>query len=393
MTTALLTMPVAAVLAEPGQDISVMTVAIEESLNSKAAVLMDAGTGQVLINKQGDDHRQIASVTKLMTMLLALEAYEDGRIKMTDEVVATPHACSYGGSQIYLEPGERFTVQEMLMAVSIKSANDAAIALAEHVAGSEAAFVALMNERAEELGMKNSHFINACGLDDVVAGGASGEKGYSSALDVATLSRAVLKFQPLLREWMTTRITYLQRAKGPVELFNTNYRFLRGFQGADGLKTGLTDDAGWCLSATAERGGFRLIAVSLGAPSDELRFQDVATLLNYGFANFTGKSLVQAGDELALVTVNRGTDRIVQAVAENSLAVLLKKGESMDNIERVVQVEASLFAPVLAGQKLGELQLVKSGKVLGQVNLVAATQIDKLGFLGNWGRLFEGLFK
>lgn len=393
MAIALLAMPVASVLAEPDQYIPVMSVAIEESLNSKAAVLMDAGTGQVLINKQGDDRRQIASVTKLMTMLLALEACEDGRIKMTDEVVATPHACSYGGSQIYLEPGERFTVQEMLMAVSIKSANDAAIALAEHVAGSEAAFVALMNKRAEELGMKNSHFINACGLDDVVAGGSSGEKGYSSARDVAIMSRAVLKFQPLLKEWLATRITYLQRAKGPVELFNTNHRFLRNFQGGDGLKTGLTDDAGWCLSATAERGGFRLIAVALGSPSDELRYQDVATLLNYGYANFTGKNLVQAGDEMALVTVNRGTGRIVKAIAENSLAVLLKKGESMNNIERVVQVETSLFAPVLAGQKLGELQLVKDGKVLGQVNLVAAAKIDKLGFLGNWDRLFQDLFR
>jgi len=168
------------------------------------------------------------------------------------------------------------------MAVSIKSANDAAIALAEHVAGSEAAFVALMNKRAEELGMANTNFINACGLDDISAAGMAGEKGYSSALDVAIMSRAVLHFQPLLHDWLTTRITYLQRASGPVELFNTNHRFLRNFQGADGLKTGLTDEAGYCLSATASRGGFRLIAVVLGAPSDELRYQNVATLLNYG---------------------------------------------------------------------------------------------------------------
>lgn len=389
----LLASPLAIVSAEPGQYIPVMAVAVEESLNSKTAVLMDAGTGEVLINKQGDERRQIASVTKLMTMLLVLEALEDGRIQLTDEVVATPHACSYGGSQIYLEPGEQFTVQEMLMAVSIKSANDAAIALAEHVAGSEAAFVALMNQRASELGMQNTHFINACGLDGVSASGVSGEQGYSSARDVALMSRAVLAYHQLIKEWLTTRITYLQRAKGPVELFNTNHRFIRSYQGGDGLKTGLTDEAGWCLSATAERSGFRLIAVSLGAPSDELRYQDVASLLNYGFANYTGKRLIAAGEELAQIIVNRGQETSVRAVAASDLAVLLKKGEALADVKQVVQVDSAIFAPVVAGQKLGEVQLVKGDQVLARTDLVAATSVSKLGVLGNLGRILQHLFR
>jgi D-alanyl-D-alanine carboxypeptidase (penicillin-binding protein 5/6) len=354
---------------------------------------MDAGTGEILIEKGADEKRQIASVTKLMTMLLVMEAIEDGRVKLTDEVVATPHACSYGGSQIYLEPGERFTVQEMLMAVTIKSANDAAIALSEHVAGSEAAFVALMNKRSEELGMQNTHFINACGLDDVSVSGNSGEKGYSSARDVAIMSRAVLKYHPMLKEWFKTRITYLQRAKGPVELFNTNYRFIGNFQGADGLKTGLTDDAGWCLSATAERNGFRLIAVALGAPTDELRYQDVAAMLNYGFANFTGQTVVKAGEVMGEVVVNRGQQPTLNVVAKNNLAVLLKKGESLDDLEKLIELPPKVFAPVGAGQALGEMQLVKDGKVLGRIELIAATDVQRLGFFGNLGRLLQGLFR
>lgn len=393
LVSALLITPAACALAEPGRYIPVLAPVVEQSLSCSAAVLMDAGTGEVLLNRQGDERRAIASVTKLMTMLLVLEAAEDGRIQMSDEVVATPHACSYGGSQIYLEPGERFSVQEMLMAVSIKSANDAAIALAEHVAGSEAAFVALMNKRAEELGMANTIFINACGLDDISAAGIAGEKGYSSALDVAIMSRAVLHFQPLLHDWLTTRITYLQRASGPVELFNTNHRFLRNFQGADGLKTGLTDEAGYCLSATASRGGFRLIAVVLGAPSDELRYQNVATLLNYGLANYVGKNLVQAGDELATVGVNRGKERMVTAVAANDLAVLLKKGESLDTVERVTQVSEGLYAPIAQGQKIGSLQLIKGGEVLGEVDLVAAQPVEKLNYFGNLSRMFEDMFR
>lgn len=298
---ALLTSTIGSAWANPQDLLPVMATAIEENLNAKAAVLMDMGTKQVLLGKNPDERLPIASVTKIMTMLLTLEALESGRIKLEDVVIASPHACSYGGAQIYLEPGEQFSVQDMLMAVAIKSANDAAVALAEHVAGSESAFVAAMNKRAQELQMQNTHFINACGLDSISVTGKQGDQGYSSAHDVGLMSIALLKHQDLLKGWLTTRITYLQRAKGPVELFNTNHRFIRGYSGADGLKTGLTDAARYCLSATAEREGFRLIAVVLGVPSDELRYQDVTQLLNYGFANFYGQVMVPAGDRKSVV--------------------------------------------------------------------------------------------
>lgn len=386
---ALLTSSISSAWANPSSLLPVMATAVEENLNSKAAVLMDMGTQQVLLSKNPDERLPIASVTKIMTMLLVIEALESGQVKLEDMVVASPHACSYGGAQIYLEPGEQFTVEEMLMAVAIKSANDAAVALAEHVAGSESAFVAAMNQRAEELGMENTHFINACGLDGISVTGKQGDEGYSSAYDVALMSVAVLKHQDLIKDWLTTRITYLQRAKGPVELFNTNHRFIRGFSGADGLKTGLTDAARYCLSATAQRDGFRLIAVVLGAPSDEQRYRDVTQLLNYGFANYMGRVLVAEGQEITTVKVNRGQEQEIPLVTSAPLAVLLKKGESLDEIEQKVEVPDKVFAPIVNGDRLGVLKLVKENQVLAEVDLIATQDVAKLGFIGNFLRLLR----
>lgn len=386
---ALLTSTVSLAWANPDSLLPVMASAIEENLNAKAAVLMDLGTKQVLLSKNPDERLPIASVTKIMTMLLVLEALESGQVKLDDKVTASPHACSYGGAQIYLEPGEQFTVEEMLMAVSIKSANDAAVALAEHVAGSESAFVAAMNQRAQELQMNNTNFVNACGLDSVSVTGKPNDRGYSSAHDVGLMSIAVLKHQNLLQQWLTTRVTYLQRAKGPVELFNTNHRFIRGFSGADGLKTGLTDAARYCLSATAERDGFRLIAVVLGVASDELRFQDVTQLLNYGFANYVGRVIVPAGSEVATVHVNRGQEPQVTLIVKEPLAVLLKKGQSLDDIEQQAELAPRIFAPIVSGDRLGMLKLVKGSEVLAQTDMIATKDIPKLGLFGNFVRLLR----
>lgn len=386
---ALLTPTVGLAGANPNSLLPVMATAVEENLNAKAAVLMDMGTKQVLLGKSPDERLPIASVTKVMTMLLALEALDSGQIKLGDKVTASPHACSYGGAQIYLEPGEQFTVEEMLMAVAIKSANDAAVALAEHVAGSESAFVAAMNQRAHELEMKNTHFVNACGLDSVSVTGKQGDQGYSTAHDVALMSVAVLKYQTMLKPWLTTRITYLQRAKGPVELYNTNHRFLRGYSGADGLKTGLTNTAKYCLSATAERDGFRLIAVVLGVPTDELRYQDVAQLLNYGFANYVGRVMVPAGSEIVSVQINRGQEQQITLTTKQPLAVLLKKGQSLDEIEQKVELPSKVFAPIVNGDRLGVLKLVKGNEVLAEADLIATQDVLKLGFFGNFARLLR----
>lgn len=385
---ALLASTVSSTWASPSL-LPAMATAVEENLNAKAAVLMDMGTKQVLISKNADERLPIASVTKVMTMLLALDALESRQISLEEMVTASPHACSYGGAQIYLEPGEQFSVREMLMAVAIKSANDAAVALAEHVAGSESAFVAAMNKRAQGLGMEDTNFINACGLDSVSVTGKPDDQGYSSAHDVGLMSIALLKHQDLLKEWLTTRITYLQRAKGPVELFNTNHRFIRGFSGADGLKTGLTDLARHCLSATAERDGFRLIAVVLGAPSDEMRYQDVTQLLNYGFANYIGRVVVPAGSEITTVQVNRGQERQITLTTQEPLAVLLKKGQSLDAIEQRIELPAKIFAPIATGEKIGMLKLVDGGNVVAETDLVTTQDVPRLGLIGNLVRMLR----
>ncbi len=391
MLLTLICLPAAQAFALPASNLPVMALAIEESLQAKAAILVDMGTGTTLIEKLPDERMPIASITKVMTMLLAMEALEDGRITLEEELVATPHACSYGGSQIYLEAGERFSVKDMLMAVTIKSANDAAIALAEHIAGSESAFVALMNKRAKELGLENTHFVNACGLDDFSVMGDPSDRPYSTARDVATMSKALLKYHDQLKEWLTTRITYLQRSKGPIELYNTNHRFIRNYQGGDGLKTGLTDEAGWCLTATAIRGDLRLIGVVLGAVNDQARYQDIATLLNYGFANFAGKNIVSAGEFVQTVPINRGVNTELDVVAEKTLSALLKKGESGEAYEKVITWQEPLFAPVKQGTVVGEMSVVKDGKTIGTVNLVAGTDVRKLNYLGIFGRFFSKL--
>lgn len=387
----LICLPAASVVAQPAGNLPVMALAIEESLQARAAILMDMGTGSVLIEKLPDERLPIASITKVMTMLLAMEALEDGRITLDEELIASPHACSYGGSQIYLEAGERFSVKHMLMAVTIKSANDAAIALAEHIAGSESAFVALMNKRAEELGMENTHFVNACGLDDFSVTSDPGDRPYSSARDVAIMSQALLTHHDQLREWLTTRITYIQRSKGPIELFNTNHRFIRNFPGGDGLKTGLTDDAGWCLTATAKRGDLRLIAVVLGSTNDETRYQDIVTLLNYGFANYTGKRIVSVGEFIQTVPLNRGVSRELDVVAEQTVSILLKKGDAAEAYEQVITLYGPLFAPAKQGTVVGELRVVKDGKTVGKVNLIAGTNVRKLNYFGVLSRFIREL--
>lgn len=393
LVCALVLAPAGPALANPSNFLPVMATAVEENLNAKAAILMDVGTKQVLLSKNEDERLPIASVTKLMTMLLVLEALEAEQIHLNDPVTASPHACSYGGSQIYLDPGEQFSVEEMLMAVAIKSANDAAVALAEHVAGSESSFVAAMNQRAQELGMTNTNFINACGLDRISVTGKANDEGYSSARDVGLMSIAVLKYQDQLQGWLTTRITYLQRSKGPVELFNTNHRFIRGYSGADGLKTGLTNAARWCLSATAERNGFRLVAVALGVETDEQRFQDVTQLLNYGFANYFGQTVVKSGSEIVSVDVNRGSVRQITLVAKEPLAVLLQKGQSLDDVSQQIEPATNIFAPIAAGDKLGVLKLIQGNKTLAEVDLIAVEDVTKRGLASNLAYLLREWLK
>lgn len=333
---------------------------------AKSALLMDADTGTVLLELNADEQLPLASVTKVMTMLLCMEALQGGKITMDDMVTASPYACSMGGSQIYLEPGEQMSVSDMLKAIAVASANDACVAMAEHIMGSADAFVEAMNDRAQSLGMQNTHFVNCNGLD--------AENHYSSARDVAIMSRELLKHQeilPYLSIWMDSL------RDGAFGLANTN-KLIRTYPGAIGVKTGSTSNAKYCLSAAAQRDGLTLVAAVLGAETTADRFATASALLDYGFANYKISTLVEAGEVIETIDVQKGVVGTVEVKTQTDYKRLMAKN-STDEIERVVLVPDSVKAPVLQNDLIGELQLLQNGEELCRMNLVAAADVPRLG--------------
>lgn len=335
-----------------------------------SAILIDAATGTVLYEKNADERLAPASVTKIMTLLLVMEALDSGRIGWDDTVVASEEAAAKGGSQVYLEPGEQMSMDEMLKSVVVSSANDCATALAEHVAGSESAFVDLMNARAVELGMTNTHFVNCTGLDDE----PEAAEHLTTARDIAVMSRELLKHERI-RQY-TTIWTDTVRG-GQFGLSNTN-KLIRFYDGATGLKTGYTSGAGHCLSASAERNGIELIAVVLHCASSTERFESAKALLNYGFANY---ALVHPDVELTLppVEVTLGTSRSVRVVPEDLRPILIPKGKQAA-VQRSVELEERVEAPVILGQQLGTLRIEADGELLAQIPLVAEENVPRLSF-------------
>jgi len=362
---------------------SVPALAVEEALKSPSAILIHPGTGTILIAKNEHEPRYIASVTKVMTMLLVLEAIESQRITWDDEVTGSSHASSRGGSQIWLEPGERLTVEELFLTVAVVSANDSAVALAEFVAGSEEGFVALMNERAKQLGCLNTSFKNACGLDV--------EGHLSSAYDVALMSQELLK-HPKIHEFTTIQHTTLPReaTPEPSDLTNTNRDMLRTYTGCDGLKTGKTNNSGWCLSATAKRGDLRLVAVVLGAETVADRKGDIVKLLDYGFANYQARSFVRKGEEVGIARVSKGVDNKVPALPGDDLTILLPKGTNDDLETRVVYTPTE--APVRAGQVVGQLGVYRGEEEIASVELVAGQAVPRAPLWMFLIRLWEALY-
>lgn len=348
--------------------------ALDEDLgiDSPSAVLMHS-SGQVLYEKNAYEKREIASVTKVMTLLLVFEAIESGSLSMADRVVASAHAASMGGSQIWLEEGESFTVEEMIKAVAIASANDCAVALAEHIAGSEQAFVGRMNRRAHELGMENTTFENACGLDS--------EGHLSCAYDVALMGAQLIRHTKII-EYSTTRQSSLRG--GEMVLDNTN-KMIGHYQGMTGLKTGYTQKAGYCLCASAERDGTAFVAVVLGGESSGSRNADIATLLNWGFAGFM--TLYPTADEpLMPVPVVLGQMSGVPVELACCEGILARKGEK---ITKSVTLAESVKAPVSAGQQLGTLTVSQQGRVIAEVPIVAGADVPKLGLGGILSRLLR----
>ena len=333
-----------------------------------AAVLIDEDSGTVLYEKNADERRPVASITKVMTLLLTFEALQAGKIALGDIVPVSEHAYHMGGSQIWLEPGEQLTLQEMLKAICISSANDAAVAVAEFVAGSESAFVDTMNARAAALGMTATHFANACGLDE--------EGHLSSARDVAVMSREMLLHHPEVREYCTVWMDTLRG--GRTQLVNTN-KLLKSYPGITGLKTGTTGKAGVCITASAERDGLRLIAVVLGASSGKERFEAAKTLLDYGFAHYDSAEVTLPDDAPEELPVKRGTAETTTLDYAAPERLLVPKGEGRD-LQTKILLPDTLQAPVRQGSPVGSWQLLRGETVLQELPICAAQDVQALSF-------------
>lgn len=334
------------------------------ALNAKSAALY-AANGQELYSYHADEQLQPASVTKIMTMLLTMEALERGEVTLDTMITGSEYACSMGGTQVWLEPGEQMSLNDMLKAIAVGSANDCAVAVAEHLAGTEAAFVDRMNQRAAELGCTNTQFINANGLDGM------GQKTLTSAHDLALISCELLK-HPKILEY--TGIWMDSIRGGKFSLANTN-KMLKSYPGLTGLKTGYISEAGFCISASAERDGLSLVAVVMAAPTKETRMADASALLNYGFANFTVYTPPE--DLLQPVPVQLGNADFVQPVLQNNQSFVVEK-EKASQLETNVEVPDALQAPIAAGQQIGELTVSSGGETLLLVPITAAEDVGAI---------------
>ena len=340
----------------------------------KSAILMDVATGTVLFEKNSHEPLPPASVTKVMTLLLIMEAIDDGRLQWSDLVTASETAAGKGGSQIFLKVGEQMTVADMVKSIAVSSANDCACAMAEHLCGSEAAFVEKMNARAAELGMKDTHFVNCTGLDD----DADAAQHKTSAYDIAIMSRQLLKYHPKITEYTTIWMDTVR--DGTFGLSNTN-KLVRFYNGATGLKTGFTQGAGYCLSASAMREDMELIAVVMGCESSQQRFASCKAMLDYGFANY---ALItpEIGEELS-VPVQLGIHDCVRSIPAENEKILVEK--SQKNLVRTqTELEPAVTAPVSKGQRLGTMTIFAGEQVLSQIPLVAEEAVEKL----SWGQMF-----
>jgi len=345
------------------------------NLDCKSAVLMEASTGELLYEYNPDEPLPPASVTKVMTLLLVMEAIDGGNLSLSDNVQISENAASMGGSQVFLEPGEIMSVEDLLKSVIIASANDAAVALGEHIAGSEEGFISRMNAKASELGMKNTSFENATGLDDDTT------NHLTSARDIAIMSRELIKHETILDYttiWMDTI------RNGEFGLTNTN-RLIRFYNGANGLKTGSTSKAKFCISATAKRDNMQLIAVVMGSPTRDIRNECAKKMLDFGFANYS-IAQIDAGSvgDLKLLGGVKNTFSTVYP----SISMLVGKGQNK-NIETQVNVSESYSAPIRVGEKVGEIVYTLNGNEIGRVNITSAETVDKIGY---WG-LFVNMLK
>ena len=349
-----------------------MKAEVPITLTSPSAILCEASTGQVIFEKNADERRPVASVNKVMTILLTLEAVDEGRVSLEDQVTVSPRAASMGGSQAFLDAGERYKLSELLKTVIVASANDSAVALAEHLAGTEESFVRLMNTRAEELGLTNTHYANCTGLP--------AQEHYTTARDVAKLS-AQLDLHPIYYRYSTIWMDEIKHRGGRVtSLTNTN-RLIRFYPGCDGYKTGSTNEARYCVSATAKKEGMRLIAVVLGTPAGQTRFDEARAMLEYGFANVQLVTPIAQGQALDMtVPVRLGGRDEVSVLSGGTCSLLERRGE-----KNALSLEAALVekvnAPVYAGDVLGEIRVKRGDEVVAVVPAVAGEDVQLPGMV------------
>ena len=353
--------------------------AVELDVGGKSALLMDVETGTVLYEKNAHEKLSPASVTKVMTMLLIMEAIDSEKIGWNDMVTASESAAAKGGSQIYLKVGEQMTVSDMLKSIAVSSANDCACAMAEHIAGSEAAFVEMMNRRAKELGMNDTNFVNCTGLDD----GDAAVNHKTSAYDIALMSRELLKNHPDIKKFTTIWMDTVRN--GAFGLSNTN-KLVRFYSGCTGLKTGFTSGAGYCLSSSAQREGMELVAVVMGCETSNIRTAACKGMLDYGFANFALVSPTL--EDVPQVPVTLGTSDAVKLIPEGTAGLLIDKAMK-NSITTEISTEESVSAPVAKGQKLGTMTVKSGDAVLAQIPLVAVEDIPRL----TWWDLFLQVLK
>jgi serine-type D-Ala-D-Ala carboxypeptidase (penicillin-binding protein 5/6) len=340
---------------------------VKFDVDAKSAVLIEYSSGKIVYEKNSHEKLPPASVTKVMTMLLTMEAVDSGKIKLSDKVTISPYACTMGGTQLFLAPGEIRKVEELLKGVAIESANDAAVALAEYLDGSEELFVKRMNDRAQELGMKDTHFSNCNGLPI--------DNHYTSAADIAIMSRELLKHKKILDYTTIWMETISDGRLKPFTMVNKN-RLIKFYNGCDGLKTGSTSEAKFCISATAVRNNIRFIAVIMGSPTRDIRNREAGKLMDYGFAKYEVVKLAYKDDIVGSVKVLKGKESLVKAVPSDSFNILVEKGNK-NEITRDIKINKEIKAEVKKGDKLGEIIASKNGVEVGKIDIVAKDSISK----------------
>ncbi len=362
----------------------VLPVKAEVAVAAPSVILIESSTGQVILEQNSTERRSPASITKIMTLLLAFEQLEAGKIKLEDEVVTSSYASSMGGSQVFLAEGETQTLETMLKCIAVASGNDASVAVAEHIAGSEEAFVGMMNEKAAELGMVDTHFEDCCGL-------SNSDNHYTTAKDVAIMSRELTVKYPKVFDFTTIwmeDITHVTRQGTANFTLSSTNKLLKQYQWATGLKTGSTDKAKYCLSATASKDGIDLIAVVMGAPDYKVRFQDAQTLLNYGFS-VCDLYIDENKDVLPALPIEGGVEKEVALKYQGEFRYLDTQGNALEQVEKVIEVPESVQAPVLENGEAGRVKYLLNGVEIGSVPILYATTVEKAGFLDYFKEIFE----